>query len=343
MTKRIVMLFVLGMLAIGMMACSSNDASTTSAVDTPAVEPTEAPSEEGGGAETAEAVSDDDKSDDTTSDDTDTSEIGTTTGTLVDSDFYGDYEITNDEYGTDVTVTVSGDERVMFSNALPPWPADDFPEGNNTDISEQALTYTMALNPVYVGNATQERSTGVSVLGIKFDAGTAQRAQCENDVEYNIEAVNDLIPFGIDVHNAHVQNDGTYHYHNIPISEIEGTELQHVGFALDGFLIYYSPTDEYPSSYQLRTEDREGVNCTYAEPDFPEITFDSTPDGTFQQDYEYIEGSGALDSCNGTVIDGEYVYFVTDEYPHIPRCLNGEIEGNGGPGQGGEGGPPANG
>ena len=247
-------------------------------------------------------------------------------GTFIDSDFYGEYQISSKEFGTNVNVTITDNQRVMHTNSLPQWPTDEFPEGNNTDISEQDRTYKFPLNPVYVGNETQERSTGISVQGIKFDAGTAQRAQCDNDVEYRVEAVQDLIPFGIDVHNAHVQNDGTYHYHNIPISEIEGSELQHVGFALDGFLIYYSPKNEYPSSYQLKTEDREGVNCTYAEPDFPEITFDKTPDGTFQQDYDYIEGSGALDKCNGVVINGEYAYFVTDEYPHVPRCLNGQYE-----------------
>jgi len=261
-------------------------------------------------------------------------------GTLAKSDYYSDYEIINDEFGTNVKVSISGDERIMFSNAIPPWPAEDFPVGNNSDVIEQDRTYNFPLNPVYIGNASRERSTGVSVRGIKFDAGTAQRASCENGVQYNVEAVQDLIPFGIDAHNAHVQNDGTYHYHNIPLSEIEGAELQHVGFALDGFLMYYSPTNQYPSSFQLRTEDREGLNCTYSEPDFPEITFGSTPDGTFQQDYEYIEGSGALDACNGAMINGEYAYFVTDAYPHIPRCLNGEIESAQ---SGGGGGPPAGG
>ena len=258
------------------------------------------------------------------------SAIGAKVGTIVQSKFYGEYQISNEEFGTDVKVTLSDDERVMYTNSLPQWPADEFPEGNNSDVIEQDRTYRFALKPVYAGNATQERSTGVSVQGIKFDAGTAQRARCENGIEYNVEAVQDLIPFGIDAHNAHVQNDGTYHYHNIPISELDGNELQHVGFALDGFLIYYSPKNEYPSSFRLRSEDREGVNCTYSEPDFPEITFDKTPDGTFRQDYDYLEGSGALDKCNGTVINGEYAYFVTDEYPHIPRCLNGQYESKGG-------------
>ena len=253
--------------------------------------------------------------------------IVNSTGTIVESEFYGEYQINNQEFGTNVKVTLTDSERVMYTNSLPQWPADEFPEGNNSDVIEQDRTYKFALKPVYVGKETQERSTGVSVQGIKFDAGTAQRARCENDIEYRVEAVQNLIPFGIDAHNAHVQNDGTYHYHNIPVSEIEGDELQHVGFALDGFLIYYSPKNEYPSSYQLRTEDRAGVNCTYSEPDFPEITFDKTPDGTFQQDYDYIKGSGALDKCNGVVINGEYAYFVTDDYPHIPRCLNGQYEG----------------
>ena len=32
-----------------------------------------------------------------------------------------------------------------------------------------------------------------------------------------------------------------------------------------------------------------------------------------------------LDQCNGGNLNGRYTYFVTDEYPFIPRCLFGII------------------
>ena len=35
---------------------------------------------------------------------------------------------------------------------------------------------------------------------------------------------------------------------------------------------------------------------------------------------------GNLDECNGTTVDGEYIYLITDTYPFVPRCLMGEFE-----------------
>jgi hypothetical protein len=51
-------------------------------------------------------------------------------------------------------------------------------------------------------------------------------------------------------------------------------------------------------------------------------------DGTFGADWEYVEGLGDLDACNGRVdtfvVDGAvrtaYAYFLTDTFPFIPRC-----------------------
>ena len=53
---------------------------------------------------------------------------------------------------------------------------------------------------------------------------------------------------------------------------------------------------------------------------------DTRPDGTFVSDWEYVPGFGQLDECNGAVVNGQYVYFVTDEYPYMSRCLKGVFE-----------------
>jgi len=53
--------------------------------------------------------------------------------------------------------------------------------------------------------------------------------------------------------------------------------------------------------------------------------------GAFTQDFEYIEGSGDLDRCNGRVgvtpefPEGIYYYMVTDAFPFFSRCLKGQI------------------
>ena len=78
---------------------------------------------------------------------------------------------------------------------------------------------------------------------------------------------------------------------------------------------------ELTSSYQLK----EGARPNGA--DGPGGTYD----GTFVQDYEYVAGSGDLDECNGRITvtpdfpDGTYAYFLTDDWPVIPRCVKGEI------------------
>ena len=53
--------------------------------------------------------------------------------------------------------------------------------------------------------------------------------------------------------------------------------------------------------------------------------------GTFAQDWEYVEGSGDLDECNGRFgvtpefPDGIYHYYATDTYPYFQRCVTGDV------------------
>ncbi|OWY62084.1 hypothetical protein B7486_60315, partial [cyanobacterium TDX16] len=43
--------------------------------------------------------------------------------------------------------------------------------------------------------------------------------------------------------------------------------------------------------------------------------------------HSYVEGSGDLDECNGTVLeDGSYAYFTTDEFPYVLGCYRGEVD-----------------
>lgn len=71
--------------------------------------------------------------------------------------------------------------------------------------------------------------------------------------------------FGIDPNGAHIRDGdvGLYHYHGIPNTEfglMDGSEdIIHVGFATDGYLMYYSNSGAYQSSYVLSTEPRAGA------------------------------------------------------------------------------------
>jgi len=72
-------------------------------------------------------------------------------------------------------------------------------------------------------------------------------------------------------------------------------------------------------------------------------------DGTFEQDFEFVEGSGDLDKSNGRTgatpeyPEGTYYYVATADYPFIPRIFHGTPDSSFakrmGPPPGGPGGP----
>lgn len=59
--------------------------------------------------------------------------------------------------------------------------------------------------------------------------------------------------------------------------------------------------------------------------DYPDGNFD----GTYIQDYEYVDGLGDLDECNGRFgatpefPNGTYYYVITDGFPRGPNCFVG--------------------
>jgi hypothetical protein len=88
------------------------------------------------------------------------------------------------------------------------------------------------------------------------------------------------------------------------------------------------------SSYRLK----EGLRPGGREPEGPY-------DGTFVADYEYVAGSGDLDECNGrqTVTpefpEGIYAYFLTANWPVIPRRFRGTPSADFDHGRRGQAGP----
>ena len=245
--------------------------------------------------------------------------------------YFGSYTLKDNSYGTNTSVTVKGETRKMVTNALPNHKTGEFPNhGNPNTISAQNRTYTFPVNPKFTGNSEWIREPGVALNGVKFEPGTAEVVQCDTGENYRVEAFQEVIDLGLDFNHAHVQPTGAYHYHGTPTSVIEnfdsGTDLVHVGFAHDGFPMYYSKSGAYKPSYKLVSGDREGEDCTYENPHTSlDIAVDSHHDGTYTTDFEYIEDSGDLDECNGITIDGNYMYLVTNEFPYVSRCLMGEV------------------
>lgn len=146
----------------------------------------------------------------------------------------------------------------------------------------------------------------------------------------------------LDCATAHTNASG-YHYHGEMFQYLETdipgitslasfTEAYQIGWASDGFPILYKfgpdangQFKELSPSYQLKSGERPGDGIIAPCGPFT---------GKYTVDYEYIEGLGDLDECNGiaspitleTALGTEtfnYFYVVTSSFPQIGRCLKG--------------------
>lgn len=216
-----------------------------------------------------------------------------------------------------VSTSINGDTITIKSNGLPNHETGQFPnQGNPNTISEQDIEKSFTLNPQKSNAITNGGGYefGIAVNGIFFEPLTGEYYNNDRTSGWNLEwSTNNL---GFDFNNAHVQPDGSYHYHGSPTSLlalIDGKSQTLIGFAADGFPIYI---ENLTSSYRLKAGTRpSGPGGTY--------------DGTYVQDYEYIEGLGDLDECNGLFgttpeyPDGTYYYVVSESFPIISRCFSG--------------------
>ena len=248
------------------------------------------------------------------------------------SPYLGSYTLDDSMYGTETHVTLSGDTRTIITNALPNHDHGEFPNsGNPNAISAQDNSYTFPATPTHTGAPTDAIVVGVGINGVPFAPGTAERVNCASGEQYKIVGLQDMVDLGIDTNNAHVQPTGLYHYHGAPTGLIDfadqNADLVHIGFARDGYLIYYSKSGAYTPSYRLSITPRSGSNCTMTGPNTPTVDIDETaPDGTYEEDWTLDHSVGNLDECNGATIAGQYVYMVTTEYPFVGRCLFGQFE-----------------
>jgi hypothetical protein len=260
--------------------------------------------------------------------------------------------------------------RILTSNGIPDYTPGIFPgRGNPSAIQEQNYTFRIPLKPQVNDRPSPHRGllAGVALNGVVFDPGTAEMWRNDPQSGWRQEAISPLTisgaKMGLDRSNAHVQPSGAYHYHAMPTTLVRklaeaknvkvGQAMIQIGWSADGFPIYdnhgysnakdaSSPIKELHSSYRLKSGNRPGENAT---PPGPGGSFD----GTYQQDYEFVNGSGDLDECNGRFgvtpefPDGTYYYVVTGEYPFISRSFRGTADRsfakNDGPGPGGRPGP----
>ncbi len=325
------------LLAASLIACggsSSNDSISSTTEDTTSITDT---------TETTEATT-------STTDNGSAVTAGSTDGVLCN---YNDttfntqasltYTSTSDWTCTDTT-------RELSANGIPDHDVGTFPNADNPNtITEQTVSVSYTLEPVKTASSTElggpRGFVGYVLNGVKIDASTAgscddSGTSCSligNVGSWSIEALGQTsFNFGTDDNNAHVQPGGEYHYHGMPEGFIakqggNSSTMTIIGWAADGFPIYarygYSVADDATSSlksitgsYQLISDVSDSRPST-----------DTFPLGTFAQDWEYAEGAGDLDECNGRVgitpefPEGIYHYYATDTYPYFQRCVTGAL------------------
>jgi hypothetical protein len=232
-----------------------------------------------------------------------------------------------------VSVRSEGNKRIIDSNGWPDHEPGRFPNAHNPNTPQEVQHhYEMPLYPERASEVTRIGMSpfGVILNGVALDPSAAEWWQDDSQSGWQYEAIGGL-DLGLDEHRAHVQPDGSYHYHGLPL----GTSLKPatdghsalLGYAADGFPIYG------PQGYADPKQPKAGVRALKPSWRLKSGTRPSGPggsyDGRFTQDWEYVEGSGDLDACGGRWAvtpdypKGTYLYVLTESYPYIPRCWSG--------------------
>lgn len=232
------------------------------------------------------------------------------------------------------SVKEKGGKIKVTGNGIPDHLVGPFPnQGNPHQIEQQKVRLKLPAKPIAEGAVTPLQmgwNFGVSLNGVVFDPLAAEFWHGDPRSGWSYNALGGAISLGLDANYAHVQPNGKYHYHGVPTGQVEllgWSQSEHsplIGYAADGFPIYAvtgvvgGKVTEMTSSYRLKPGNRPGGSAP-----------DGRHDGTFNEDYAYVQGHGNLDQCNGAFTvsaeypSGTYAYFLTEDYPVVPRCFMG--------------------
>jgi len=233
---------------------------------------------------------------------------------------------------------LAGQWRVLTANGVAAHNTGAYPNrGNPNGISEQSYELRVPAQPKLSGRITplKHANFGLSVQGVPFDPGAAEWYQGKRNSQWQYEALSGAVELGIDEHHAHVQPSGAYHYHGLPSGLLDQLNVQSgahsplVGWAADGFPIYALHGFSEPSSGKVLSKQTSSYRLKSGSRPSGSNDPGGRYDGTFIADYQYIAGSGSLDECNGRLTqtpefpNGTYAYFLTEQWPVIPRCHKG--------------------
>jgi hypothetical protein len=260
-------------------------------------------------------------------------------------------------YTNQVSITVSGDFRIVYSNGIPNHAIGAFPNAHNPNtIYPQQNYFRIPLHPVVAKQVTPFGlgRFGVALNGVPIEAAGAEYWNGDPASGWQYEVMGGKINLGLDDNNAHVQPSGSYHYHGLPTALIASLgggstpKMILVGYAGDGFPIYnqYGHTDPKDPKSPLKKLKPSFATKKGSRPANAPV---GPYDGTFTADYQYNANSGDLDECNGRFEvtpeypDGIYHYTISESFPYIPRSFRGTPDATfamPGPPGGGFGPPP---
>lgn len=248
------------------------------------------------------------------------------------------------------TWSCTSTQRKLAANGLPDHAVGTFPNADNPNtIAAQTIAVAVTVTPTATSVVTPRVGAmdkpGMALNGIVFDPGTAGTCNNAGTCQQGGAAVGDwslealgqtAFKWGTDASNAHVQPNGMYHYHGVPEGLLD--KLGHgnkamtlIGWAADGFPIYarYGYTTATDASSAVKVVTSSYRLKTAPDANRPATTLYAM--GTFTQDYEYVAGAGDLDECNGRTgvtpefPKGIYHYYATDTFPHLQRCVKGQL------------------
>lgn len=123
-----------------------------------------------------------------------------------------------------VSVSVEGVSRIIKSNGIPDHAPGAFPRrGNPNTIAPQNYTFRVPLRPKAAPQPVHRGGWwwGVALNGVPFEPGTGETWNNDPRSGWRYEAATGFLNLGLDDHNAHVQPNGSYHYHALPSGLVE--------------------------------------------------------------------------------------------------------------------------
>jgi|GEM_PF-1234124 len=234
----------------------------------------------------------------------------------------------------------------IYTNGLPDHATGEFPNPNcPSPILAQTGSYKITKTPKVASKATALDGWlfGIAVNGVVLDpTGPFYLGRENTGYQFEVLTKTAMPHLGIDRNMAHTQPSGEYHYHGMPaplyqrleqLREARGDRhgMTLLGWAADGFPIYapFAPSRaQDPGSPLVMMKSSYTLGSGPRGPGSPGGKREDAG-GVFVQDFVFRQGLGDLDECNGRFgatpefPDGTYHYFLTYDFPFIPRFWRG--------------------